>query len=66
MRLHRMDANVTGPSVTLIIKAPNQKIADHEVNCLSDWTVRKLKEHLAAVYPNKPVCSFERLNSLRL
>jgi len=41
--------------VTLVIKAPNQKIADYTVECALNWTVRKLKEHLASVYPNKPV-----------
>jgi hypothetical protein len=41
--------------VTLVVKAPNQKIADQTVECALNWTVKKLKEHLAAVYPSKPV-----------
>ena len=41
--------------VTLVVKAPNQKIADQTVECALNWTVRKLKEHLASVYPSQPV-----------
>ncbi|XP_052816205.1 homocysteine-responsive endoplasmic reticulum-resident ubiquitin-like domain member 2 protein [Mya arenaria] len=42
------------PSVTLVIKAPNQRFEDHTVDCMLDWTVRKLKQHLTNVYPSKP------------
>ena len=45
------------PSVTLVIKAPNQRFEDHTVDCMLDWTVRKLKQHLTNVYPSKPVRS---------
>ena len=41
--------------VTLVIKAPNQRIEDQTVDCMLGWTVKKLKEHLRTVYPNKPV-----------
>ena len=41
--------------VTLVIKAPNQRVGDQTVECMLGWTVRKLKEHLKAVYPSKPV-----------
>lgn len=41
--------------VTLIVKAPNQRIADQTVDCFLEWTVRKLKEHLENVYPSNPV-----------
>lgn len=41
--------------VTLVVKAPNQKVADQTVECALNWTVRKLKEHLARVYPSNPV-----------
>jgi hypothetical protein len=41
--------------VTLVVKAANQKIADHTVECALNWTVKKLKQHLATVYPSKPV-----------
>lgn len=40
--------------VTLVIKAPNQRIGDQTVDCMLDWTVRKLKQHLTNVYPSKP------------
>lgn len=42
-------------SVTLVVKAPNQKVADQTVECAPNWTVKKLKEHLALVHPSKPV-----------
>ena len=41
--------------VTLVVKAPNQKIGDQTVECALDWTVKQLKQHLASVYPSKPV-----------
>lgn len=40
--------------VTLVIKAPNQRVGDQTVDCMLGWTVRKLKEHLTNVYPSKP------------
>lgn len=40
--------------VTLIVKAPNQQIEDQKITCETSWTINKLKEHLAEVYPNKP------------
>ena len=43
--------------VTLVVKAPNQKIADMTVECALDWTIRKLKAHLSTVYPSQPVSS---------
>lgn len=43
-----------GP-VTLVVKAPNQRIEDKVVDCDKSWTVRQLKEHLATVYPDRPV-----------
>lgn len=46
---------IGGISVTLVVKAPNEKIADQTVECAPDWTIRKLKEHLSDVYPNRPV-----------
>jgi len=41
--------------VTLVVKAPNQKIGDQTIECALDWTVKKLKQHLSSVYPSKPV-----------
>ncbi len=49
----RMDV-LTLP-VKLVVKAPNQKIADHTVDCDHGWTIGKLKQHLANTYPNNPV-----------
>lgn len=40
--------------VTLVIKAPNQRIGDQTVDCMLDWTVRRLKQHLTDVYPSRP------------
>ncbi|XP_022094578.1 homocysteine-responsive endoplasmic reticulum-resident ubiquitin-like domain member 2 protein [Acanthaster planci] len=45
---------LTGMPVTLLIKAPNQKLGDQTVECFLDWSVQKLKNHLAKVYPSKP------------
>lgn len=47
--------------VTIIIKAPNQRIGDHTVECMLGWTVKKLKNHLAEVYPSKPKEVHQRL-----
>jgi hypothetical protein len=47
--------------VTLVVKAPNQKIADQTVECALGWTVKKLKQHLAAVYPSKPIETQQRI-----
>lgn len=41
--------------VRLIIKAPNQQIEDQIISCELGWTIRKLKDYLAEVYPSKPV-----------
>jgi len=41
--------------VTLVVRAPNQKIGDQRIECGLDWTVKKLKQHLSSVYPSKPV-----------
>lgn len=47
--------------VTLVVKAPNQKIQDLTVECGWEWTIRKLKEHLSNVYPNKPTQNQQKL-----
>ncbi|XP_006005687.1 homocysteine-responsive endoplasmic reticulum-resident ubiquitin-like domain member 1 protein [Latimeria chalumnae] len=44
-----------GGPVTLVIKSPNLKFEDQEVRGASfSWTVRRLKTHLAQVYPSHP------------
>ena len=47
-----MDLNMP---VTLVVKAPNQKIDDQTIECGLGWTIKKLKTHLSSVYPSKPV-----------
>jgi len=41
-------------AVTILIKAPNQRIEDQSVHCDRSWTVQQLKLHLSEVYPSKP------------
>ena len=41
--------------VTLVVKAPNQKVGDQTIECGLGWTIKKLKEHISKVYPSKPV-----------
>ncbi|XP_048752904.2 homocysteine-responsive endoplasmic reticulum-resident ubiquitin-like domain member 2 protein [Ostrea edulis] len=53
-----MDINVP---VTLVIRAPNQRIEDHTVECMLGWTVKKLKKHLEVVYPSNPKETQQRL-----
>ena len=48
-------------SLTLIVKAPNQRIEDQRVACNASWTVKQLKEHLSDVHPEKPVSIVSRL-----
>ncbi|KAK3085278.1 hypothetical protein FSP39_000958 [Pinctada imbricata] len=40
--------------IKLTIRAPNQRVDDQTVECMLGWTVKKLKQHLQIVYPNKP------------
>ncbi|XP_052063584.1 homocysteine-responsive endoplasmic reticulum-resident ubiquitin-like domain member 2 protein [Mytilus californianus] len=47
--------------VTLVIKAPNQRVGDHTVECMLGWTVKKLKAHLEEVYPSKPKETHQKL-----
>lgn len=47
--------------VTLVVKAPNQKIGDLTVECALDWTVKQLKQHLSSVYPSKPAEKQQRI-----
>lgn len=47
--------------VTLVIKAPNQRVGDQTVECMLGWTVRKLKQHLTNVYPSKPKENHQKL-----
>ncbi|XP_051171595.1 homocysteine-responsive endoplasmic reticulum-resident ubiquitin-like domain member 2 protein [Leptopilina boulardi] len=47
--------------VRLIIKAPNQQIEDQIIICELGWTIRKLKDYLAEVYPSKPETKDQKL-----
>ena len=50
--------------VTLIVKAANQaEYEDQMVKCELSWTIRRLKGHLAEVYPCKPV-SYQQLHQV--
>ena len=50
-----MEGLPTGVPITLVVKAPNQKVGDQTIECFLDWTVKRLKTHLSSVYPSKPV-----------
>jgi len=41
-------------SMQVVVKAANQKYNDQTIQCQGTWTVKKLKAHLAEVYPCKP------------
>ncbi|XP_040043707.1 homocysteine-responsive endoplasmic reticulum-resident ubiquitin-like domain member 2 protein isoform X2 [Gasterosteus aculeatus] len=56
-----MDQGIVDSSVTLVIRAPNQKYSDHTINCCHNWTVEKLKAHISDVYPSKPSSKDQRL-----
>ncbi|XP_077297127.1 homocysteine-induced endoplasmic reticulum protein [Arctopsyche grandis] len=47
--------------VTLIVKAPNQQVADQTIRCQPHWTIRRLKGHLSEVYPCKPKSEEQKL-----
>lgn len=55
-------AQLLASPVTLVVKAPNQKIDDQKVECTNDWTVNDLKHHLSKVYPTNPVNFVIQLN----
>ncbi|XP_046752072.1 homocysteine-responsive endoplasmic reticulum-resident ubiquitin-like domain member 2 protein isoform X1 [Diprion similis] len=47
--------------VRLIVKAPNQQTEDQIIRCELGWTIGRLKDHLAQVYPSKPKSSEQKL-----
>ncbi|XP_072455252.1 homocysteine-responsive endoplasmic reticulum-resident ubiquitin-like domain member 2 protein isoform X1 [Notamacropus eugenii] len=49
------------PPVTLVIKTPNQRYGDQTVRCPAEWTVGRLKAHLAQAYPGRPSTKDQRL-----
>ncbi|XP_077432637.1 homocysteine-responsive endoplasmic reticulum-resident ubiquitin-like domain member 2 protein [Vanacampus margaritifer] len=56
-----MESGAADTSVTLVIKASDQKHDDCTINCFLNWTVEKLKSHIATVYPSKPHSKDQRL-----
>lgn len=46
---------------TIIVKAPNQQIEDQTIHCELSWTIKRLKNHLSEVYPNKPKIEEQKL-----
>ncbi|XP_077576920.1 homocysteine-responsive endoplasmic reticulum-resident ubiquitin-like domain member 2 protein [Stigmatopora nigra] len=56
-----MESGEADTSVTLIIKAPDQKYDDYTINCFLSWTVENLKSHIAKVYPSQPRSRDQRL-----
>ncbi|XP_032875033.1 homocysteine-responsive endoplasmic reticulum-resident ubiquitin-like domain member 2 protein [Amblyraja radiata] len=56
-----MEPSAADNPVTLVIRAPNQKYDDQTVRCFLDWTVGRLKNHLARVYPSRPSSKDQRL-----
>jgi len=47
--------------VTLIVKSCNQQFEDQVIRCEMNWTIRKLKQQLAEVYPTKPKTDEQKL-----
>lgn len=47
--------------VTIIVKAPNQQIADQTIKCHLNWSIKKLKDYLSQVYPSKPKLEEQKL-----
>lgn len=48
-------------SITLVVKAPNQKYVDQSFNINLTWTVKQLKSFLSTEYPSKPAVEDQRL-----
>ena len=49
----------------LVIKTPNQRYDDLQIDCDLGWTVKKLKDYLSDVYPTKPVSKRSKYESNR-
>ncbi|XP_067623917.1 homocysteine-responsive endoplasmic reticulum-resident ubiquitin-like domain member 2 protein [Eurosta solidaginis] len=56
-----MSTNAKATSVKLLIKASNQQYDDQILDIDLLWTVKRLKAHLAQVYPNKPPVDEQKL-----
>ncbi|XP_066959273.1 homocysteine-responsive endoplasmic reticulum-resident ubiquitin-like domain member 2 protein [Macrobrachium rosenbergii] len=51
-----MDGNIT-----LIVKAANQSVPDHRLECDAEWTILKVKGLLSSAHPSKPKVEEQRL-----
>lgn len=60
-----MDSGALSDPVKLVIKAPNQKYDDQTIYCSLHWTVGRLKNHIADVYPSRPVRRWTRSKMLQ-
>ena len=45
-----------GSMTSVIIRTPDQKVRDLEIECQPQWTVANLKQQLSQLYPGNPVC----------
>lgn len=45
----------------LTVKSANQKVDDYTLNCRSDWTVSRLKQHISETHVNRPNIKDQRL-----
>lgn len=55
LKLQLRHTNMENVPVTIIVKAPNQQFEDQTIKCEISWTIKRLKNYLSEVYPNKPV-----------
>ena len=44
-----------GGLTSVIIRTPDQKVKDLEIECEPHWTVANLKQQLSQLYPGNPV-----------
>lgn len=45
----------------LTIKSANQKVDDYATKCCSNWTIKRLKQHISETHTNKPSVEDQRL-----
>lgn len=54
-------AGLVDGGMCVIIRTPDQRVKDMEVECQPQWTVANLKQHLAQLYPGNPTEDKQRL-----
>jgi len=47
--------------ITLKIKAPNQEYDDQSVECVINWSIKEVKDHLSSIYPGQPKVEEQKL-----